>query len=363
MGMNTLYKSTKRLHPWTYTTYMQKLVSIQISWITMATQRIFLITLMLVALIAMPVVARPASRKQEVNAYDVKGAPKALHAEEGKEAAGPSSEKVSTSKYSDAIISEAASKAHMAAAEKDMKEAQVANSPEEAQVAKKAAAKNIVAAMVNTFRGAAAVEPTVGDAMEQKEAGAISAAGAKANDVSDAPTGDVASKYSDAIIYDATSKARIAAAEKNMKEAQFADSPEEAAVAKEAASKNIVAAMVDAFRGAAAVAPTDADATEGKEASTISAEEKDASDSHTKDVASKYSNAIISNAVSKAHIRAAEKDMKEAQVASSPEEASVAKKAAAKNIVAAMVYAAQGVAAVAPSVADATTKDGVGYKA
>jgi hypothetical protein len=28
-----------------------------------------------------------------------------------------------------------------------------------------------------------------------------------------------------------------------------------------------------------------------------------------------------------------------------------------------MVYAAQGVAAVAPSVADATTKDGVGYKA
>jgi hypothetical protein len=93
----------------------------------MATQRIFLITLMLVALIAMPVVARRTSTKRKVNSYDVKG--------------GASPKKVSASKYFDAIISEAASKAHMEAAEKDMKEAQVANnSPEEAQVAKKAAA-------------------------------------------------------------------------------------------------------------------------------------------------------------------------------------------------------------------------------
>jgi hypothetical protein len=140
----------------------------------------------------------------------------------------------------------------------------------------KAAAKNIVAAMVNAFQGAATVEPNdVADAIEQKDAATISAVEAKANDVSDPPTEDVASKYSDAII------SHIAAAEKNMQEAQVADSPEEAVVANKAAAKNIVAAIVNAFQGAAAVAPSDADSPEGKEVSTISpagAQEKNASD-------------------------------------------------------------------------------------
>ena len=95
-----------------------------------------------------------------------------------------------------------------------------------------------------------------------------------------------------------------------------------------------------------------------------------------KDAAAKYSKAIFSHAASKGHIKAANKYMKEAEVADSPEEATVAKKAAAQNIAAAMVYSAQGAAAVAPPGAGdksvkqeagvstpLTAKDGASYKA
>ena len=222
----------------------------------MAAGRNFHVALMLVALATVSVVAQPASRKQEINAYDVKAAPEALHSEEGKEATGASPEKVDASNFSEAM-----SKAQIRAAEKKMKEAEVAKSPEEAAVAQKAASKNMAAAMVYALKGAAAVVPTAADAMEQKEADTKSATGAKENAGGDSPAEDVASKYSEAIISNAVSKAYVRAAEKNMKESEVAKSPEEAAVAQKAASKNMAAAMMYAFKGAAAVAPPAADAT------------------------------------------------------------------------------------------------------
>lgn len=125
----------------------------------MAAGKILHVALILVALATVSVVARPESRKQEINAYNVKEAPEALHAKEGKEATGASPEKVAASNFNEAM-----SKANIRAAEKKMKEAEVAKSPEEAAVAQKAASKNMAAAMMYAFKGAAAVAPPAADA-------------------------------------------------------------------------------------------------------------------------------------------------------------------------------------------------------
>ena len=122
----------------------------------MATGRISLLVLIFVALTAVTVAARPASSKQEINAYGVKGAPQVLHAQEGKEAVGALPEKDAASMYADSIISDAASKASINAAENYIKEAEVADSPEKAAIAKKAAARSVASALAYAFRGAIA---------------------------------------------------------------------------------------------------------------------------------------------------------------------------------------------------------------
>ena len=93
-----------------------------------------------------------------------------------------------------------------------MKEAEVADSSEKAAVAKKAAAQSVASALAYVFRGAIAKKAIVdGGAKERNE------------DVT--AEKDMASKYADAIISDAASKAEIATEDKYMKEAAAADSP------------------------------------------------------------------------------------------------------------------------------------------